>query len=51
MKNIIAYVIQYVRSVDKKVLYTVTLFTAVLVWYNYDAGLEDPAYRSVAFLF
>ena len=46
MKNINAYVIQYVRSVDKKVLYTVTLFTAVLVWYNYDAGLEETALQS-----
>ncbi|MEI9943085.1 MAG: CPBP family glutamic-type intramembrane protease [Chitinophagaceae bacterium] len=40
MKEIVGFIRQYARDVNKPILIVCTLFIAVLVWLNYDQGFE-----------
>jgi len=40
MNQIIRYIKQYARETDKKVFIFVTIFTAVIIFINYNAGLD-----------
>jgi hypothetical protein len=45
MKKIIGYLKEYLRSVDKRVLLFSTIFTAFLVFCNYQFGLNKAIYQ------
>jgi hypothetical protein len=45
MREVLHYFRDYVRDVPKGVWVVTTLFTAVLVWANYQRGLQDHVYR------
>ncbi len=48
VKNIFNYVILFVRESDKRLMYAVTLFTGLLVFFNYRYGM-DPQIRKNPF--
>lgn len=49
MKSIIQYTIHYFRSIDKKILIAVSLFTAALVYINYTYGVDSTIRKNNSF--
>lgn len=51
MKTIIHHTIHYFRSIDKRILTSVSLFTAVFVYINYTYGLDTAIRKNSSLLF
>ena len=49
MKNIIQYIKQYFKETDKRVFLSISVFTAVLVFVNYQFGLDDYIRKNNSF--